>query len=140
MNLLLDSSTIIFRFENPLSNSRIIFDLILERKLNGVVSERAVEEVKKVLTYSKNEHFAYYIENTIRRNFKVVPLAGVEREMRKWRGRIKEKDLAHLATAKSLGLKYIVALDRDFKPFKEYYTPKEFIEKILKLKGFETDY
>lgn len=56
------------------------------------------------------------------------------------KGKVKEKDLEHLATAKSLGLKFIVAFDRGFEPFPEYYTPKEFVEKILKLKGFETDY
>ena len=65
---------------------------------------------------------------------------GVEKELAAWRGKIKEKDLEHLATAKALKLKFIVALDRDFEPFEEYCTPKEFVEKILKIRGFQTDY
>ncbi len=140
MKLLLDSSVIIFRFEQPHSNSRIVFDAIIEGRLQGVVSEKAIEEVKKVLSYRNGEKFAYLTEDLIRRNFEVIPLKKVEKETEKWKGKIKEKDLAHLATAKALGLKFIVALDRDFAPFKEYHTPKKFVENVLKLKGFESEY
>ncbi len=140
MKLLLDSSTVIFSFEHPHSNSRIIFDLILAKKLQGTISEKAVVEIKGMFSAKKNEKFLYVLEKTLRQNFEIIPLNKIIKEIDKWQGKIKEKDLAHLATAKALGIKFIVAFDRDFEPFAEYYTPKQFVEKILKLKGFETEY
>ena len=47
--------------------------------------------------------------------------------MEKWRGKIKDKDLEHLATVKYLGLKYLIAYDYHFEDFEEYRTPKQFI-------------
>lgn len=140
MKLLLDSSAIIFAFEYPHCNSRIIVDLVVAKKLQGVISEKALVESKRIFALNKKEGFLYLLELNLRRNFQVVKVQDVQKEMQKWRGKIKEKDLEHLATAKALKLPYIVAFDRDFEPFPEYYTPKRFVEKVLNLKAFETDY
>ncbi len=140
MKLLLDSSAVIASFQFPFSNSRIIFDLVLRGKVRAVVSEKVLYEVKNFLLYKHSERLAYGFEMVIRKNFEVIPVNDVRKEMNKWREKIKEKDLEHLATAKHLGLKYIVAFDRDFESFSEYFTPKQFVEKILKMKPFETEY
>ncbi len=140
MKLLLDSSAIIFAFEYPHCNSRIIFDLVAAKKLEGVISEKAIEESKRMFALNKKEGFLYLLELDLRRNFQVIPVKAVQKEMQKWRGKIKEKDLEHLATAKALKLPYLVAFDRDFEPFPEYHAPKKFVEVILKMKAFETDY
>ncbi|MBI5635438.1 PIN domain-containing protein [Candidatus Micrarchaeota archaeon] len=140
MRALLDSSAIIFSFEYPNSNSRLVFDLVQEGKLSGVVSEKALAEVKRVFSLRKNERFLFLLEKIIRKNFEVVPRSEIGREIKYWRGKIKEKDLEHLATAKNRKVKYIIALDRDFEKFAEYHTPKKFVEKALKIRGFETEY
>jgi hypothetical protein len=51
----------------------------------------------------------------------------------------KDKDLEQLAVVKKLGLKYLVAYDRDFEPFEEYVTPKGFVE-ALYLDAFESEF
>ena len=63
----------------------------------------------------------------------------IEEEIKRLRGAIKEKDLEHIATVKALYLKYLVGFDRDFKPFKEYFTPKKFV-KEFGLKAKETEF
>jgi len=51
---------------------------------------------------------------------------------------LKDKDLEHLAAARSSGIA-IIAYDRDFDGIKEYFTPKEFLES-MKMKTHETLY
>jgi predicted nucleic acid-binding protein len=50
--------------------------------------------------------------------------------MAKYKKLIKDKDLEQLAVVKKLGIKYLVAYDRDFKDFEEYIIPKAFIVKM----------
>ncbi len=69
----------------------------------------------------------------------IVKRDAVQEEIPKWKGKIKDKDLEHLATVKHLGLKYLVALDEHYKGFEEYKTPKEFIES-LEMKPSDTEY
>lgn len=59
--------------------------------------------------------------------------------MERWEGQIKEKDLEQLAVVKKLGIKFLVSYDRDFSPFKEYLTPKEFL-KQMDLKPNQTEF
>ncbi len=140
MKVLLDSSTIIFSFECPNSNSRIVFDLVIDGKLKGVISEKAIQEVKNVFSLKRDQRFLHLLEMLLIKNFEVIPLNKIQKHMKKWKGKIKEKDLAHLATAKAFKLKYIVALDRDFSNFSEYKTPKQFVEKVLEMQSFNTEY
>ena len=60
-------------------------------------------------------------------------------EIKRWKGKIKDKDLEHLATVKYLDLEYLVAYDQDFEGIDEYITPKQFIKK-LGLNGASTEY
>ena len=140
MKLLLDSSAIVFGFELPNSNSRIIFDLVRSSLLEGFISAKAIPEVRGAFAGTRGEKFLYSLEKTLRDHLKVIEVEEVKEEMEKRRGKIKEKDLEHLATAKALKLPYIVAYDRDFEDFKEYYTPKEFVEKVLKLRAFDCEH
>jgi len=50
--------------------------------------------------------------------------------MLKYKKLIKAKDLEQVATVKKLGIKYLLSYDRDFEPFEEYITPKEFIKEL----------
>lgn len=140
MKLLLDSSMLIFNFEFPHSNSRIIFDLALAKKIDATASEKALIEVSRVLSMKKEAPFVRLVQNVIQKNCTIVPISQIGKEMQQWRGKIKEKDLEHLATAKHVNADYIIAFDRDFEPFKEYRTPRRFVQEILKQPAFQTDY
>lgn len=137
--LYVDSSVVIPGIDNKASNSAIVLELVAAREVEAFTSENTLMEVKDYFSTNATAHEAYLAEQTIKRNFAVVPLDRVKKHLSKWRGRIKEKDLAHLATAKALRLPHIIAYDRDFKPFKEYRMPKQFLEE-LSLKHFDTEY
>jgi predicted nucleic acid-binding protein len=133
----IDSSTIIFSFERVGSNSALVFDLVFKGEIIGVINEKVVEEVYRRFKKTRGSKWAFRIHDVLRRNFRVLDLKDLD--MSKWRGKIKDKDLPHLATVKVLGLEYLVAYDKDFRGFKEYYTPKEFLIK-LGYKHFDTDF
>jgi predicted nucleic acid-binding protein len=59
--------------------------------------------------------------------------------MAKYKKLIKDKDLEQLAVVKKLGIKFLVAYDRDFENFEEYITPNAFI-KELGIKSASSDY
>jgi len=113
--------------------------MILEGKFQGIINEKVIEEVRRYMKRRKGRNFAYMIESILRTHFKVHYLYEIEDEMKKWEGKIKRKDLEHLATVKKFGIPYLIALDVDFIDFDEYYTPKEFLNK-LGIEGFDTDY
>ena len=69
----------------------------------------------------------------------IVSRDGVVVKMQELKGQIKDKDLEQLAAAKALGLKYLIAYDRDFENFSEYITPKKFIE-WMKCSPSQTEY
>jgi len=50
--------------------------------------------------------------------------------MLKYKKLIKAKDLEQVAAVKKLGIKHLLSYDRDFEPFEEYITPKEFIKEL----------
>ncbi len=54
----------------------------------------------------------------------------IKKEMVKYKKLIKGKDLEQLATVKKLGIKFLLAYDRDFENFEEYITPKSFIKEM----------
>lgn len=139
MRLFLDSSTIIYNFEYEESNSAIIFNMILEGKFQGIINEKVIEEVRRYMIRRRDRQFAYLVESILRTNFEVHYLFEIENEMRKWEGKIKRKDLEHLATVKEFKIPYLIAFDVDFIDFEEYFTPKEFLNN-LDIKGFNTDY
>lgn len=87
----------------------------------------------------RNPEYSFLITSLLLKNFGVVYRNEIKSKMQKWRGKIKEKDLEHIATVKMLKLEYLVAYDRDFENFEEYYTPKQFLDKIG-VKSMPTEY
>lgn len=110
-----------------------------ERKIKVIVSEKVLEESKTYFTRFFNEQVWFWFQSHIKSIAKVVPKKDVLFEMKKLRGKIKEKDLEHIATVKALKLEKLISYDRDFESFEEYCTPKQFIESIG-LKTAETEY
>lgn len=134
-----DSSLIIIGIENKHSNSALVLQLIAAGMLEAFISEKTLLEVKNYFERNSSERTAYFALQLVKREFKIIALSEIQEEMRKWEAKIKKKDLEHLASAKHAKLDFIVAFDRDFEPFEEYRTPKQFLRQ-LGLKPREMEY
>ncbi|HIH44003.1 MAG TPA: PIN domain-containing protein [Candidatus Methanoperedenaceae archaeon] len=131
-----DSSVLIRGLLFEKTNSALILKLISRKELTGVINRKVAYEVLHVLKEIKNKDFASLSFSFIHSSFEIIPEEQYSEEMNRLRGAIKEKDLEHLATARSLGID-IIAYDRDFEGQNEYITPKQFLES-MKLKTYET--
>ena len=135
----IDTNVFIYAYEYPKSNSASVIELLNHGKIEAVISERVFNEVLKYFeTYHSLElmrHFRrYLLEST-----SVVARELLLEKMSELKGQIKDKDLEQLAVVKYLGIKYLLAYDRDFENFEEYNTPKKFV-KILELKPYAEEY
>ena len=139
MKTFIDSSVFIWALTTPQSNSSKIVELLTEGKLKASINELVLEEVTNYLVNYNSENKVYKTQQLLSTSCKVIPRSEIQVEMKKCAGKIKEKDLEHLATAKHLKVDYIIAFDRDYEPFPEYVTPKQFV-KIIGLKASETEY
>ncbi len=139
MKIFIDSSVFIWAYNRPESNSATIVKLLADGKLRAVISEKVVEEVSDHVLTSHGYKTWSEVEAIIKSRCAVISRNATKGEAKKWRGKIKEKDLEHLATAKKLAVDFILALDRDYEPFPEYVTPKQFVKK-LGLKPSATEY
>lgn len=138
MRVFVDSSVFIYGLEFEESNSAIIYNEIADGAVKAVINEKVIEEVVRYFRGRKGRHFAYLIESQLRRVSEVEQRQVYAGEIEKWKGKIKEKDLEHLATAKTFELK-IIAFDADFLPFEEYRTPKQFVEELGK-KSYDVEW
>ncbi len=120
------------------TNSALILKMISRKELIGVINRKVAFEVLNVLKELKDKDFASLSFSLIHSTFEIVHEEQYSVEMDKLRGTIKEKDLEHLATARSIGID-IIAYDRDFEGINEYFTPKKFLES-MKLKTYDTIY
>ena len=139
MIVFLDSSTIIYGLEFDDSNSDIILKLLIEKEVQAYINEKVIAEVKSYFRSRKGRNYAYLIEIFLRRNCVVIKNSELLDQMEILKGKIKRKDLEHLATVRLKNLEWLVAFDEDFKGFHEYITPKEFV-KSMGLKGRSTEY
>lgn len=139
LNPFLDTNVFIFSFEYPHSNSRKIIEQLNAGKIDAIVCEKVVREVIKYFQKYYGIELIRLFRRYILGSCIVIANEKVKDEMKKWRGKIKEKDLEQLSTVKKYGLKYLVSYDRDFEDFEEYTTPKEFVA-VLGLKPYETEF
>lgn len=140
MRLLFDSSVIITGFEEKESNSALLLDMVLDRKLGRPhISEKVIEEVTRYFRARMGQKHAFLIERLLQRNFEVVARRDLTPLLRELKGRIKDKDLEHLAAARKVGATFIIAFDRDFEGIPEYRTPKQIIS-MLDVDGYQSDY
>ncbi len=128
----LDTNVFIYAFEFPDSNSRRIIELLNRAELEAIISERVVHELQRYFTKHYGKQLAGAFRHYLLLSCAVIPFAQVEQAMDGYRGKIKDKDLEQLTVAKELGLRFLVSLDRDFLPFDEYLTPREFLSLLGK--------
>lgn len=135
----LDSNVFIWGYQRPESNSGRILGLMDEGEITVIVSEKVLEELRKyfIAYYDKDVWSSVFVH--ISGLVRIVYRDEISEEKPKWKGKIKEKDLENLATAKALKLKCIVSYDDDFNGFEEHRTPKEFI-KEMGFKESKTEY
>ncbi|MFH0713451.1 MAG: type II toxin-antitoxin system VapC family toxin [Candidatus Micrarchaeota archaeon] len=139
MKIFLDTSVFIWAYNHPKSNSAQIFKLANNKQIEAAISENVLIELKRYFGTYHDERTVYEVEALITEKYEIIPKQQIEAEMQKWHGKIKEKDLEHLATVKHLKIDTLVAFDRDYEPFPEYITPKQFLKK-LGIKTSETEY
>jgi predicted nucleic acid-binding protein len=139
MRVFLDSSTIIYGLEFEDTNSAIILNLLIDREIQAYINEKVIAEVKRYFRARKGRNYAYLIEIFLKRNCIVIKNSDLEEHMKLLKGKIKRKDLEHIAAVRFRDIQWLVAYDQDFEGFLEYITPKKFVKKMgLKIKV--TDY
>lgn len=124
----LDTNVFIYAFEFSESNSNKIIDLINTGQIEAIISERVLKEVQSYFKKFYDKDLAASFRDYLLKTCTVVFSADVKKEMRQYKAQIKDKDLEQLAVVKKLGIKFLIAYDRDFEDFNEYLTPKAFIE------------
>ena len=98
--------------------------------VKAYTSEKAVEEVRGYFALYHGEKAAYVNGKFASTACKVIPRESVQGELQSFAGAIASKDLEHLATCKFLKLPFLIAVDKHFEPFDEYFTPKRFLEHL----------
>ena len=117
LRLFLDTNIFIYVFEFPRSNSRKIIELLNQNEIEGIISERVIQEVITYFQKYYSKDLAGAFRNYLLLSCTVILASYVREEMNRNRGKIKEKDLEQLAVVKKLGLKYLASYDRDFASF-----------------------
>lgn len=135
----IDTNVFVYAFEFPQSNSKIVIDLLNKGKIEAIISERVLKEVQTYFKKFYSKDLAGIFRDYLLRTCTVILSNDVKKEMIKYKDLIKDKDLEQLATVKGLGIKFLIAYDRDFENFEEYRTPKSFL-KELGHKAYRTDY
>ncbi|RJQ43823.1 MAG: putative toxin-antitoxin system toxin component, PIN family [Nitrospiraceae bacterium] len=139
LRVFLDTNVFIYAFEFPGSNSNKIIDLLNKGQIEAVISERVLKEVQTYFKKYYDKDLAATFRDYILRTCTIMLSVDVRKEMAEYKKLIKDKDLEQLAVVKKLGIKYLVAYDRDFENFEEYITPKAFI-KEMDIKAASSDY
>ena len=134
----LDTNVFIYAFEYNSSNSAMIIELLNDGEIDGVVSIQVIKEVVKYFETFHTPEPARHFRRFLFESCTIILHEEVKNVMNEWRGKIKDKDLEQLAAAKKLGIR-LISYDRDFEPFDEYCTPKEFV-RMMKMKMAETEY
>ncbi|NJD53638.1 MAG: putative toxin-antitoxin system toxin component, PIN family [Candidatus Methanoperedens sp.] len=135
----LDTNVFIYAYEFQESNSAEIIELLNDEKIEAVISERVLKEVYNYFRKFHNKNLADTFRRYLIETCTMILARDVKDSMDLYRGQIKEKDLEQLAVVKKYGIKYLIALDRDFNKFEEYRTPHEFIGLICE-QGKESEF
>ena len=128
--IFLDTNVFIYAFEFPESNSSTIIELLNKGQIEAIISERVLMEVHLYFKKYYDKDLASTFRAYLLRTCLVVFHADVQKEMAQYKNLIKDKDLEQIAVVKKLGIKFLVAYDRDFEKFEEYITPRTFIKQL----------
>ena len=122
-----DTTLFIYAFEFPESNSAIIIELLNKDEIEVVISERVLNEVSDYFKKFYNKELAYKFKKFLLDSCILILESEIKKEMETLKEKIKEKDLSQISTVRKYRIKYLIAYDRDFESFEEYFTPKKFL-------------
>jgi len=135
----IDSNLFIWGYDFPKSNSGKILDIITKSEFDIYISEKVIDELRKYFcTYYNKDIFSEILLLVINIS-NIVYNDEIKDDFKKWRGKVKGKDLEHIVIIKKFNIPILVSYDRDFNSFSEYMTPKQFV-KYLGYKPVDTDY
>ena len=135
----IDSNVFIWGYNFPESNSAKVLDVVIKSDIEIFVSEKVVDELRRYFcTYYTKDVFSD-IQLLISGRCIVVYNDEIQDELKKWKDKIKLKDLEHICIIKKFNIPILISYDKDFKSFPEYLTPKKFIN-LVGLKPVKTDY
>ncbi len=142
--VLLDTNVFIFAVEHPKSNSSIIVEMALDGEISIVISEEIRLEFVEYLRSEYGKDAAYHTDLLLTGipALEIVDQSLTRQWAKKLGGRIKDKDLPHLAAAEAAKVDAIVTYDRDFRKAKTkipVLSPREFVE-ALSIEPFEGEY
>lgn len=138
-SVFIDSSVFILAKKFPASNSAKIVELLANDEIDATISAKVLQELTSYFKRTQNKNVASDYRFFLIQSCRIIEKEEILPEIQKWKNRIKKKDLEHLATVKAMSIKYLIAYDRDYRPFQEYITPKQFI-KSLGLTPAETEF
>ena len=124
----IDSSVFIIAKEFQNSNSAKILELLIAGEFHCIISEKVLLEVINYFRKKHGKDIASDYRNLLLKCCSIVTFDEIINDCTEWKGKIKDKDIEHIATIKKYGISLLIAYDRDFKPFNEYRTPKAFLE------------
>lgn len=127
----LDSNVFIWGYSRPKSNSAKILELMNDGKITVIVSEKVLGELRAYFVTYYNKDVWSSVFTHLSPLVRIVFREDIKNEVNRWKGKIKDKDVEHLATVKMLKLKYLISYDEHFKKFSEYKTPREFIKELV---------
>ncbi len=141
MKIFIDTNVFIFGLLFSKTNSHLILKQVeqSEEKYEVVVSELVLNEVRRFFRINYGDKEAYTAVKYVETLARVVPKEEINIEQEKYKGKIAEKDLDNLATARYENVEYLISYDRDYLGFEEYITPHKFVEKI-NLKSYDVEY
>ena|SRR3990167_9315021 len=137
--IFLDTNVFIYAFEFPHSNSATIITLLNKGELEGITSEKVLEEITLYFTKHYTIKIARQYRKYVLETCTIVAHNDVLEEIEKLKEKIKDKDREQLAVVKKYSIKYLISYDKDFDPFPEYHTPQKFL-KLLTLPHKDTEY
>ena len=139
IRVFIDTTTFIYAFEFPMSNSAKIINFLNKGEIEAIISEQVLKEVTRYFEKFHNIKLARRFRRYLLDNCIVIMKNDLLDMIDKVKGQIKEKDLEQLATTKKYGIKYLIAYDKDFEAFDEYFTPRRFLE-ILKQEVTDSEF
>ncbi len=125
--VLLDSNVFLFGFEVRPSNAHRILELLAEREIRGVVTDRVVREIRGYL----RRHYGKDVVGRFRDVILLTCDLVLEADMRILQEHVRAvgaKDAGALAAVRELGLARLVSTDSHFAGAPERRTPRQFLQ------------
>lgn len=144
--IFLDANVFLFGYQSSSTNSFLILENVDGTDIKPVISYRVLEEVQ----LRSKRLFGRNISGLIRLNIStlpgliIIPQERIEPLLTEWDDKVTDKsDLPHICGYFAGECDYFITSNRkltqqEIKRFVHFISPKRFIEKVLKIKSYES--